>query len=65
MIPEIDFDGDHFLDCIDVIEEATNQNVSGSETLRIVLDDSVSDVNVPIKLRLTDVPAAEGLRYAT
>ncbi|MEC5128550.1 hypothetical protein VSU19_17440 [Verrucomicrobiales bacterium BCK34] len=65
IIPEIDFTDELFQDCVDVIGRAINENVSGSEALRIVLEDSVSAVNVPIKLKLANVPAAEGLRYLT
>ncbi len=65
IIPEIDFKDEPFLDCLDSLEKAMNENRTGSDTFRIVLEDSVSAVNVPIRLRLTDVPAAEGLRYLT
>lgn len=65
MIPEIDFKDEPFLDCVDALEKAMNENKAGSDTFRIVLEDSVSAVNVPIKLRLKNVPAAEALRYVT
>ena len=63
IIPEIDFRDEPFLDCLDSLEKAMNENRTGSDTFRIVLDDSVNVVNVPVRLRLTDVPAAEGIRY--
>ncbi len=65
MIPEIDFRDEPFLDCLDSLEKAMNENRTGSDTFRIVLEESVGEVNVPIRLRLTDVPAAEGMMYLT
>ena len=62
VIPEIDFDDDPFLDCVAFIETAINENMSGPRISLIVLEDAV---NVPIKMKLTDAPVAEGLRYLT